>query len=63
VRRHGIERGIVALGRVEQLLEPRAEKEQRHIRINGLGRLRRIVHADPPEAILDILTLCAGRRV
>jgi hypothetical protein len=47
VRRHGIERGIVALGRVEQLLEPRAEKEQRHIRINGLGRLRRIVHADP----------------
>jgi hypothetical protein len=35
VRRHGIERGIVALGRVEQLFEPRAEKEQRHIRISG----------------------------
>jgi hypothetical protein len=28
-----------------QVLEKRAEKEQRHIRLGGLRRLRRIVHA------------------
>ena len=38
--RQCIERGLVALRRMEQLLEPRAEKEQRHIRISGLDRLR-----------------------
>jgi hypothetical protein len=41
---------------MEQLLEPRTEKEQRHIRISGRNRLRlsRIIHVGLQQAILNI---------
>src|SRR5215472_6157956 len=42
----------VAHRRVVQVLEKRAEKEQRHIRLGGLRRLRRIVHATPLKIMM-----------
>jgi hypothetical protein len=48
---------VIALRRIVQGRKPRAEKEQRHIRVSELGplRLREIVHAELRKTILNIL--------
>jgi len=64
MHRQGIELGVIAHRRVLQVLEKRAEKEQRRIRFDGLRRLRQIVRPVPPRASLkSIVTLMPGRRV